>query len=180
MAGVNILFVGRRAFEKRMRDAERNYRKALRKQLREGAKVLRKETKKRAKAAFPGGRGTLAKAIRFKVRVRRNEVNAWVGVSASKRVNKKKPATRFGHSNYSVPSAYAPILQKGGTVRRGVSSFVGGQSGRGKRAVPLRAGAKRRRAHTANYGPGRPFQAPAIRATKKQIFQILGRSFQEV
>lgn len=158
--GMSITFHGRRAYERRMRRAGREVRKEMRSRLRTGAKILRTETRKRAKAAYPGGRGTLARAIRFKVRVRRDIANAWVGISASTRANRRKP-TGLG---YSIPSAYGPVLQRGGAVRRK----------RGRRTAR-----RARRAHTAYY-QAKPFQVPAVNATKSKIMKEIGATFKVV
>ncbi len=169
----------RRQFERRMKTADRRIRKALKKQMREAAKVVRKEIKRRFRSRYPGGTGFTARKLAFSVRIRgknKPRAIAWIGWRwRSATANRPTNTSGVWH----VPMAYTPLLEKGGRVRRKQSRFIGGQSGRGHRASATRAGARRKRAHFANY-QAKPFLEPGVNAKRSEVFRLIGKTFNAV
>lgn len=174
---------GFRDFQKRMRTAEKRLDKELRLQIRAAAKVVRGHVKSRFQAAYPGGTGFTARKVAFSAKVRRRPrltAYGWIGWRWAK-ATANRPTKTPGV--WHVPMAYTGLLDRGGTVHRKISRFIGGQSGRRVRdrtgivtreAKATRVGAGRRRAHTAKY-KGRRFFDPAVNASQAEVFKILGK-----
>ena len=178
----------RRQFERRMKTADRRIRKALKKQMREAAKVVRKEVKRRFRSRYPGGTGFTARKLAFTVRIRgkkKPRAIAWIGWRwRSATANRPTNTPGVWH----VPMAYTTLLEKGGRVNRKVSRIVGGQTGRRVRdrtgtitreARAVRAGAKRKRAHSATY-KAKPFLGPGVNAKRSEVFRLIGKTFNVV
>lgn len=185
-----VAWKGRKAFERRMKNAEKKIRKEMIKQTREAAKVVRREVRRRVRAQFPDSKSNnfTARKVSMSVRARKRNnyrVYGWIGWRyKSQRHN--RPA--LSGQSWHVPMAYTPLLEKGGTVRRKQSRFIGGQTGRRVRdktgaitseAQPLRAGRRRRKAHTATY-KAKPFLEPAVKSTQAEVYRLIGKTFNVV
>ena len=105
---LKITMIGRRAYQKRMRDGERKFRKALRKQLRVAGKVVQKEIRLQI-----GERGWSRPAEKTKLRVFVSRFRANATVKPGKKSSK-----------------YLGIHEDGATVNRRGRRLKGG--GRGK------------------------------------------------
>jgi len=156
--GIKVAFDGsKKAFQRRMKTAEKKVDKELRKQMRTAAKIVRKQVRANFKAQYgSGGASFTARKVAFSVKVRRRKgvqtAYAWIGWRfRSMRHNKQRES-----GSWQIPMAYTPYLEHGGTMSR-------------------RPGAKRRRAHTARYR-GKPFFEPAVKQTERKVFDLLGRT----
>lgn len=168
-----IRWIGLREYRQFFAEERRELRVRLRKQTRDAANLIAKAARKKIRAAFSGGSerrydyggqrkigpGLLARAMRAKVRVKRDyQVTAWVGVSAAKK--------------YFPAALYAPALEEGGTIQRRGRTLerLPGQGRGGKAKL------ERGRPHTATYR-ARPFFDPALRETQSEVFATIGKTF---
>lgn len=152
---MKITWIGRRAFERRMRRAGQTFRKEMRKQFRKAANAVRRAVRREIRSTLRGGTGCAARHTRVRVRVSRNR--AWAVVY---------PAGRS--------RAYMGIQEWGGTVKR-----------KGKllktRLEHSRRGARSRRGkpNVAKY-TAQPTYRPAVQKSSAEVFRLLGRSFRVV
>ncbi len=145
--GISLRFVGLKAYQARMKVANRRFKKEMRKRLRRAAGFVVKAARRNIRSQLQRRSNNLHRSIRAVVRVRRNKVDAMVLPS-----NKKKffPAPQI-----------APQNERGGRVLRRRN----------------RSGSKKpRKEHFATFQP-RPFLEPAVRSTRNQVRREIGRTF---
>ena len=155
---LSVTWYGRRAFERRMHRAAKNYRKELRKQFRKAANSVRRAVRREIRSTLRGGEGYAARHTKVKVRVSRNR--AWAVVYPS------------GKSR-----AYMGIHEYGGKIQRKGRRLKTQIQRSGDRAGRVRV--SRGKPNVATYRE-QPTYRPAVRKSSDEVFRILGRSFRVV
>jgi hypothetical protein len=70
-----------------------------------------------------------------------------------------------GKRGEKLPGAYAPALERGGLIKRRAGKSIDG---------------KRRKAHVADFGPGRPWFEPEIKRSEADVIRVLNGAFKVI
>ena len=143
----------RRAFERRMRHAQREMDKALRKNTRKAGGLIRTQARRNLRAQGLVDTRRLWRAVAVRVRVKRRPL---LEVSAAVLPTNKR--------RYFPAALYAPALERGGSIYRRQS----------------RSSSKvRRRAHRARFR-AKPWFGPAVKRTERDVYRLIGKTFNAV
>lgn len=164
-AQVKLTWIGRRAYQRRMRTAFKRYRKARKKQMRKAGVIVRKHIRRSARQRFG------------KTKVLGRKYKTWVDVKPELERIKIQPKGKA--------VAYGTVHEYGGTVHRKAHSQYkrGGRAKEmAKRTARKKAGSKHSyqvRAHTAEYR-AQPFWRRGVKRSEREVVKALGKIFKAV